>query len=154
MAKSKAKRVRHADYKKSEQFVGDRMVDWLFRNGFGYNLRRVALHQKGVDIRVRSSRPPHTRYFVVEVKGGSSAHYASSADDGSFVAVLGQIVTRMTTFEPNYYGIAMPETSATIALRRIPWQAAKRLGLYIFSVDRNGNVVKHGWKDIKKRGML
>jgi hypothetical protein len=39
--------------------------------------------------------------------------------------------------------------SAKIALRRIPWQVAKKLLLYVFSVDKNGIVTQYSWKDIK-----
>jgi hypothetical protein len=31
-----------------------------------------------------------------------------------------------------YYGLGLPEKSANIALRRLPWQVAKKLLLYVF----------------------
>ena len=49
-----------------------------------------------------------------------------------------------------YYGLGLPEKSAKIALRRLPWQVAKKLLLYVFSVDLNGVVAKYAWQDLKK----
>ena len=50
-----------------------------------------------------------------------------------------------------YYGLALPESSAKIALRRLPWQVAKKLLLYVFAVDRKGKVIQYSWKDLKKK---
>jgi len=35
-------------------------------------------------------------------------------------------------------------------LRRLPWQVAKKLLLYVFSVDGKGNVKKYDWQKLKK----
>jgi hypothetical protein len=50
----------------------------------------------------------------------------------------------------NYYALGLPESSAKIAIRRIPWQVAKKLLLYVFSVDRNGKVKQYSWQDFKR----
>jgi len=48
------------------------------------------------------------------------------------------------------YGLGLPEVSANKALRRIPWQAARHLCLYIFSIDDKGNVKEYSPKDFKR----
>jgi len=35
-------------------------------------------------------------------------------------------------------------------LRRLPWQVAKKLLLYVFSVDEKGKVKKYDWQKLKK----
>jgi len=39
---------------------------------------------------------------------------------------------------------------ARIAIRRIPWQVAKKLLLYIFSVTKDEKVKQYSWQDLKK----
>lgn len=149
MRKTKKKKVvdRHA----SETFVAEMMREWLFKNGWNWKFRKVELHQHGVDIRVQNDQPPHTRYLYIEVKGASSARYATSVDDGSVITSLGQIISRMHHgFATNYYGIAIPESAMKIMTRKLPWQVAKKLRLYIFSVDKQGNVIRYPWKELKK----
>jgi hypothetical protein len=48
------------------------------------------------------------------------------------------------------YGLGLPEVSAEKALRRIPWQAARHLCLYVFSVDDIGNVKEYSPKAFKR----
>lgn len=50
----------------------------------------------------------------------------------------------------NYYALGLPEISAKIALRRLPWQVSKKLLLYVFAVDKKGGVIKYSWQDLKK----
>ena len=45
--------------------------------------------------------------------------------------------------------LGLPEESAKKALRRIPWQAARHLCLYVFSVDDRGNVTEYSPRDFK-----
>ncbi|MEK7500756.1 MAG: hypothetical protein AAB642_01370 [Patescibacteria group bacterium] len=69
----------------------------------------------------------------------------------TFVYSLGQIVTRMKAGKARYYyGLGLPESSAKIAIRRVPWQVAKKLLLYIFSVNREGKVKQYTWQDLKR----
>ena len=132
----------------SEEFVKRAVISWLTRHGWGTNLEFGALNERGVDIKVRNNK--YHRYFLIEVKGESSAKSARSIAETSFVYSLGQIVTRMNTGKSRYYyGLALPEVSAKIALRRLPWQAAKKLFLYLFSVNRMGKVIQYSWKDLK-----
>ncbi len=136
----------------SEEFVQRTIICWLSSHGWGASLRFGALHDKGVDIKVRHNK--YSRYFLIETKGEGSATSKSrnSQKETHFVFGLGQIVTRMNCggSTRNYYGLGLPESSAKIALRRLPWQVAKKLLLHIFSVNGNGEVVQFSWKELKK----
>lgn len=111
------------------------------------------LREKGVDIRVRHNR--YSRYFLIECKGEGSTTSKSqkSQRETHFIFGLGQLVTRMKTDGSTryYFGLGLPESSAKIALRRLPWQVAKKLLLYVFSVDTKGNVNKFDWQALKKQ---
>ena len=52
----------------------------------------------------------------------------------------------------NYYGIGLPELSANIALRRLPWQV-KKLLLTVYSVNSSGEVEEYSWVELKKNKM-
>lgn len=131
----------------SEKFVKQAIIKWLFRNGWGRNLEAGELRDKGVDIKVRNNKFP--RYFMIETKGESKIRQGQEV---AFVYSLGQIITRMKTSGSTryYYALGLPESSAKIAIRRIPWQVAKKLLLYIFSVSTNGKVRQYNWKDLKR----
>ncbi|MBU2542354.1 hypothetical protein KJ785_02230 [Patescibacteria group bacterium] len=131
----------------SEKFVKQAIVKWLFRNGWGRNLEIGELRDKGVDIKVRNNK--FSRYFLIETKGESKIRQGQEV---AFVYSLGQIITRMKAGGSTryYYGLGLPESSAKIAVRRVPWQVAKKLLLYIFSVDKIGKVKQYSWQDIKK----
>lgn len=135
----------------SEKFVRRAIRDWLFRNGWGKNYKEKETHEKGVDIKVQNNKCP--RYFFIETKGESRSKSARQVSEVAFVYSLGQIVTRMKVVDARYaynYGLGLPESSAKIAIRRIPWQVARKLILYIFSVNRSGKVKKYSWQDLKK----
>ena len=131
----------------SEKFVKQSIIKWLFRNGWGRNLEVGELRDKGVDIKVRNNK--FSRYFLIETKGESKIRQGQEV---AFVYSLGQIITRMKAGGSTryYYGLGLPESSAKIAVRRIPWQVAKKLLLYIFSVDKTGKVKQYSWQDLKK----
>lgn len=130
----------------SEKIVKQAIIKWLFRNGWGRNLEVGELRDKGVDVKVRHNN--YARYFLIECKGEGESRGSAEV---AFVYSLGQIISRMkTTGETRYYyGLGLPETVAKIALRRLPWQIAKKLLLYVFSVDKNGKVKQYSWKEIK-----
>ena len=135
----------------SEKFVKQSIISWLFRNGWARNLQTGELHDPGVDIRVRHNN--YSRYFMIETKGEGSINSKShkSQRETHFVYGLGQIITRMKTgVSRYYYGLALPESSARIAIRRLPWQVAKKLLLYVFSVDSRGKVKRYSWQDLQK----
>ena len=131
----------------SEKFVKQAIIKWLFRNGWGRNLEVGELRDKGVDIKVRNNK--FSRYFLIETKGESKIRQGQEV---AFVYSLGQIITRMKAGGSTryYYGLGLPELSAKIAIRRVPWQVAKKLLLYIFSVDKTGKVKQYSWQNLKK----
>lgn len=138
--------MKKEEVKISEEFVKRSIIKWLSQNEWGTNLEFGGLQDKGVDIKVRHNR--YSRYFLIEAKGEGKIR---QADEVAFVYSLGQIITRMKSggSTRNYYALGLPEVSAKIALRRIPWQVAKKLLLYIFAVDKKGKVTQYSWQDIK-----
>ena len=130
----------------SEKFVKQSIIRWLFRNGWGRNLEVGELRDKGVDIRVRNNK--FSRYFLIETKGESKIRQGQEV---AFVYSLGQIITRMKIGGSTryYYGLGLPESGAKIAVRRLPWQVAKKLLLYVFSVDKNGKIKLYSWKELQ-----
>lgn len=132
----------------SERFVRRSIIDYIARKGWGRGLREKETTEHGVDIRVRHNN--YSRYFLIETKGESKSKSKCSIHDSGFVNSLGQIITRMKTGNARYYyALGLPEPSAEIALRRLPWQVAKKLLLYIFSVDAQGKVKQYSWKELK-----
>lgn len=130
----------------SENFIKQSIVTWLFRHRWGRNMQAKELHQLGVDIRVRHNQ--YARYFVIEVKGNGAR---PQSNEVGFIYGLGQIITRMNVSQARYYyGIGLPKPAADIALRRLPWQVAKHLLLYVFSVDHTGKVTQYSWKELKR----
>lgn len=132
----------------TERFVRRAIIDYLSRKGWDRGLREKETAEHGVDIKVRHNR--YSRYFFIETKGESTSKSAKSVRETAFVYSLGQIITRMKTGAARYYyGIGLPEAVARIASRRIPWQIAKKLLLYVFSVNIEGKVKQYSWKDLK-----
>lgn len=131
----------------SEKFVKQSIIRWLFRNNWGRNLEVGELRDQGVDIRVRHNK--YTRYFLIETKGESKLRQGQEV---AFVYSLGQIITRMKVGGSTryYFALGLPESSAKIAIRRVSWQVAKKLLLYIFAVDKTGKVKQYSWQDLKK----
>lgn|SRR5574341_21944 len=135
----------------TEEFVKNSIIKYLSRKEWGTNLHFGNLRERGVDIKVRHNRYP--RYFLIECKGQGISRGSS---EGAFINSLGQIITRMKSGGTTryYYGLGLPEKSAKIALRRLPWQVAKKLLLYVFSVNENGAVSKYAWQDLKKSAKI
>lgn len=132
----------------SEESVKNFIIRYLSRNEWGTNLQFGRLRERGVDIKVRHNR--YSRYFLIECKGEGEV---GRHHEVAFIYSLGQIVTRMKTDGTTryYYGLGLPEKAAKIAFRRLPWQVAKRLLLYVFSVDANGKVEKYSWRELRKQ---
>jgi len=131
----------------SEEFVKRSVIMWLSNNGWGTGLVFGDLHGHGVDIKVRHNN--YSRYFHIEAKKEGKI---GPNNEVAFIYSLGQIITRMKNggTTRTYYGLALPEVSAKIAVRRIPWQVAKKLLLYVFAVARDGKVKQYSWQDLKK----
>lgn len=134
----------------SEEFVIRSVIKFLSKNGWGH-FQFGGLRDKGVDLKARHVK--YSRYFLIEAKGEGSPKSKSqrSQRETHFVYGLGQLMTRMNVKEAGYYyGLALPDISAKIATRRLPWQVAKKLSLFVFSVDNSGDVKKYSWQDLKK----
>lgn len=132
----------------NERFVRRAIINYLARRGWDRGLREKETAEHGVDIKVRHNK--YSRYFFIETKGESTSKSAKSVRETAFVYSLGQIITRMKTGAARYYyGIGLPESVSRIAIRRIPWKVAKKLLLYVFSVDARGKVKQYSWKNLK-----
>ncbi|MBR3122331.1 hypothetical protein IKF28_02725 [Candidatus Saccharibacteria bacterium] len=114
------------------------------------------LWEHGVDIKVRHEK--YSRYWLVEVKGGSSSKNAKSVETNSFVFGLGQIVTRVqsrtdpkATTGSNKYGVAYPyDFIRFLERKRLHWNLCRNLNLYIFLVKENGDIEQYDWRRIKR----
>ena len=126
---------------------------YIAKRGWDYNVKIKGLHEKGCDIIATNSHNKNkaTRLFI-ECKGKSYAKSARAIADTNFLFALGQLITRMKVIARHAYkyGLGLHEESARKALRRIPWQAAKHLCLYVYSIDDNGKVKEYSPKDFKR----
>ena len=138
--------------KRTEKFIVECIVRHIAKKGWDYNVEIKEQYEHGCDIIVTNSRNKNkaTRFYI-ECKGKSYAKSAKSIDDTNVLFALGQIVTRMKVIAKHAYkyGLGLPEESAKIAMRRIPWQAARHLCLHVFSVDDKGKVTEYTPKDFK-----
>ena len=137
----------------TEKFVEKCILKHLAKRGWDYNIKTKNLHEHGCDIVVTDSRNKFkARRFFIECKGKSYAKSARAVNETIWLFALGQLVSRMSVIAMHAYkyGLGLPEVSAKIALRRIPWQAARHLCLYIFSINDDGKVTEYSPKDFKK----
>ena len=137
----------------TEKFVEKAILKHLAKKGWDYNVKTKGLHERGCDIVVTDSHNKNkARRFYIECKGKSYAPSARAIADTIFLFALGQVITRMSVIAKHAYkyGLGLPEESAKKALRRIPWQAARHLCLYVFSVDDKGHVEEYAPKDFKQ----
>lgn len=137
----------------TEKFVEECILKHLVVKGWDYNIKTKGLHEHGCDIVVTDSKNKNkARRFLIECKGKSYSKSAKSVNETVWLYALGQILTRMSVIAKHAYkyGLGLPEVSAKKALKRIPWQAARHLCLYIFSVDDKGMVTEYSPKDFKK----
>ena len=140
----------------SEDYVQERIIDYLARNGWSKRLKAKGLKEHGVDIKVKNDKV--ARYFLVECKGDASpkAKYPRSHREVHFNLALGQIITRMKTggargYKYRYkYGVGYPAAFKDLIARRVPYDVCDKLILYIFLVDESGEVEMLGWRDLKK----
>ena len=130
----------------SEEFVKIAVIKWLSANNWGKYLQFGGLRDQGVDIKVRNNN--YGTYFLIETKGESKIRQGQEV---AFVYSLGQIITRMKVSRAKYrYGLGLPESSAKIAIRRVPYAVAQKLNLHIFSVSSKGDVKLYKPQDLKR----
>ena len=139
-----------------EQFIQEVMIMYLEGKGYTKVVNASKLWEHGVDIKVRNK--DYSRYWIIEVKGGSTSKNARSVDTNNFVFGLGQIVMRIQSVtEPkaskgsNKYGVAYPDYfKKYLERKRLHWNLCKNLNLTIFLVGEDGVVGEYDWKRIKK----
>jgi hypothetical protein len=130
----------------SEEFVKRQVIKFLTNKGWSRNLDFRDKHERGIDIKVTNSR--YSRVFLIEAKGASTGR---SGFENAFIHSLGQLVTRMGNPDARYYyGLALPQGSADIALRRIPYKFALKMCLQILAVREDGEVKWYKPVDIKR----
>ena len=116
-------------------------------------ISQKSLHSHGCDIILTDlENKQKARRFLIECKAKSYSKSAKSVNETNFLFALGQIITRMNVIARHayLYGLGLPEVIALKALKRIPWQAARNMCLYIFSIDDKGKVKVYSPKDIKR----
>jgi len=130
----------------NEEFVKRAIIKWLTNNDYGKHLEFGGLRDKGVDIKVKHNN--YGRYYLIETKGESKIRQGQEV---AFIYSLGQIITRMNVKKALYkYGLGLPQSSARLAIRRIPYQIAQKLRLCVFSVDIKGKVKLYEPKQLKE----
>ncbi len=137
-----------------ETFVQKSVLDYLKTKNFSIGASKE-LWEHGVDIKVRNVN--YSRYWLVEVKGGSKSKNAKSVDTNNFVFGLGQIITRIqSSTNPqaavgsNKYGVAYPYYfKKFLERKRLHWNLCKNLNLYVFLVKETGEVEECNWKRIR-----
>lgn len=140
----------------TEDFVQEKIVEYLHASGWSKSLKAKGLREHGVDIKVRNDK--FSRYWLIEVKGDASpnAKYPRSHREVNFNLALGQIITRMKSngargYKYRYkYGVGYPASFKSIAVRRLPYDVCDKLNLYLFFVDEDGVVEMFDWKMLKK----
>ncbi len=138
----------------SEPYVVNKVIEYLLNkpksNWHKEKVKACDLHGKGVDIMLIGGKN-NSEVFFIECKGKSYAKSATAADENAWIYALGQIVTRMSTAricksgkinKAYKYGLGLYWKSARKALKRIPYQIADVLNLYIFSCYDDGTIVE------------
>ncbi len=140
----------------TEDFVQDCVVKYLAEKGWGKSLKAANLWEQGVDIKVRNDR--YARYWLIEVKGDPSIKVKSPAGSrsSSFNSAVGQIITRMHTngksmYKYRYkYGVAFSMYFYDMVIRKLPYDVMNKLNLYVFFVDKKGEVLEIDHREMKK----
>lgn len=139
----------------TEDFVQEKIIEYLTNNGWSTSLKSKTLKEHGVDIKVRNDKV--SRYWLIECKGDASptAKFPKSHREVNFNLALGQIITRMRSdgargYKYRYkYGVGYPASFREIVLRRLPYDVCDKLNLYVFFVSEDGVVELFDWKKIK-----
>jgi len=141
----------------TEDFVQKCVIDHLKNNGWNTSMQSAELWEQGVDIKVRNDK--FSRYWLIEVKGDPSIIVKSPTGSmsSSFNSAVGQIITRMhrngkRAYKYGYkYGVAFPVSFKKMVLRKIPFDVMDKLNLYLFFVDKLGNVEEMSWRNVRDK---
>lgn len=132
------------------------VVEHLKNRNYSKVVEERELWEHGVDIKVKHEK--YSRYWLVEVKGGSKSKNARSVEANNFVFGLGQILTRIQSkTKPqankgsNKYGVAYPYSFIRfLQSKRLHWNLCKNINLYVFLVKEDGEVEEYNWRRIQK----
>lgn len=138
----------------SERNVRRAIIEWLFRHGYGRNLRERGTAEHGIDIQVRHNCYP--RYFLIEVKGDPEKKIKSleSRREVCFLLALGQIASRMNVSTRYRYGIGFPDAYCEKVLRRLPWTFCKKTNLCALFLTKTGKVSCVTWRELKRNQLV
>ncbi|MEM2955363.1 MAG: hypothetical protein QXM25_01435 [Nitrososphaerales archaeon] len=133
----------------TEEFVRNRVLEWLSKQGYGIISRVKTISEHGVDIKVRKTKS--YSYFVIEVKGDPpTTKHPEKIRHPAFLSALGEIVQRVKHERHYRYALALPSSFQKLVFRRLPWVAAKKIGLEVLLVDAKGKVTRITWREIKE----
>lgn len=139
-----------------EPFVQQSIVKHLSLKGWSRNLTSRGLNEHGVDIKVKNNKV--SRYWLIETKGDPSIKVKSPYGSriSTFHSALGQIITRMHTdrkrgYKYGYkYGIGFPVSFKEMVLKKLPYDTCDKLNLYVFFVNKRGDVEEYNHEGIKR----
>lgn len=129
----------------SEEFVRNRVLEWLSKQGYGVISKVATLGEHGADLKVRKTKSMN--FYIIEVKGDKGSDKARHV---SFVTALGEILQRVKYIRHCKYAVAFPESYMKIIQRRLPWRACKKLPLEVLLVNPKGQIRRLIWRDLKK----
>lgn len=130
----------------TEEFVRNRVLEWLSKQGYGYFSRVRTLQEHGEDIKAR--RTGSNNYFIIEVKGESESNPVKMRYP-TLVSALGELLQRVKYQRHFRYAIALPEGFRELILRRVPWVATKKIGFEFLLVNEEGKVTRITWRDLQ-----
>lgn len=129
----------------SEEFVKNRVIEWLGREGYRV-ISVKGLAQHGLDIRAKRLKTNY--YYAIEAKSDPQIN-PEKMRYPFLVSALGEIVQRVTKRKYCRYAVALPASYEKLATKHIPPMFAHRLDLEVLLVERDGSVHRLTWKDLK-----
>ena len=117
----------------------EKAIEHYFTKGGWVRQREEENH--GVDLRLWHSK--HRKYWFIEVKRTYTTKNKKSQTYVNTATAIGQIIYRMNQKRAGFYGIGVPDTELFAhELGKIPLWIKKSLKLYVFFVDKKGNIRK------------
>ncbi len=130
-----------------EEFVKSRVSEWLGKNDY-IIVKSRTLTEHGVDLKARKARS--NNYFLVECRGEPQTN-PQKLRHPMLISGLGEILQRVAYDRHYRFALALPESYRELVERRIPFVAAKRLGLDIVLVSERGKIDRLTWRELKSR---
>ncbi len=131
----------------SEDFVKNAVVRWL--NEHDYIIRRLrTLSQHGPDIVAKKRRSGN--YIIIEAKGEPQTNPVKMRYP-TLLSGLGEILQRVSHERHYRYALAVPGTFNDLLKRKVPWAAAKKLGVEFLLINGRGEVRRVTWGDLRPK---